>query len=120
MELPAALETDFQQELADYEQERRMKYITSIERMAIQKGRQEEAVRWMEKLLQRKFSTSSPELQARLQKLDVDQLEMLLDEALIAESSTQLLAQLTAIETASTAKPKGKRSRSKTENFRAD
>ncbi len=124
MELPQELETAFQQELADYEEEQSMRYVTSIERMAIQKGkqegRQEEAVRWMEKLLQRKFSTVSPELQARLQKLAVEQLETLLDDAISAESLAQFLTQLTAVETTATAKPKGKRSRSEAANSLAD
>ena len=118
MALSDELEQAFRQELTNYEQERSMRYVTSIERMAKQEGRQEEAARLIEKLLQHKFSTVSPEVQTRLQKLDVEQLEMLLDAAIMAELLTQFLAQLTAIEATTPAKPKGTRRRSKAADSR--
>lgn len=41
MTLPDALEAEFQKDLSNYEGERKMPYITSVERMGIEKGRQE-------------------------------------------------------------------------------
>jgi len=38
LQLPAEIELDFRQQLEQVEQERHMPYITSIERMAIEKG----------------------------------------------------------------------------------
>jgi hypothetical protein len=38
MSLPAELEQEFQQELSQYEEEKRMPYVTSVERMGIEKG----------------------------------------------------------------------------------
>jgi hypothetical protein len=38
MSLPAELEQEFQQELNQYEEEKRMPYITSVERMGMEKG----------------------------------------------------------------------------------
>jgi hypothetical protein len=39
MSLPSELEQEFQQELSQYEEEQRMPYITSVERMGIEKGK---------------------------------------------------------------------------------
>ncbi len=41
MNLPKTLEQEFDQELSQYEESKRMPYITSIERMGIEKGREE-------------------------------------------------------------------------------
>jgi hypothetical protein len=38
MSLPTELEQEFQQELNQYEEEKRMPYITSVERMGMEKG----------------------------------------------------------------------------------
>lgn len=39
MALPKELEKEFRQEINQYEEERRMRYVTSIERMGIEEGR---------------------------------------------------------------------------------
>jgi predicted transposase/invertase (TIGR01784 family) len=41
LELPASLKQAFRDELEQYEQERQMPYVTSIEQMGIEKGREE-------------------------------------------------------------------------------
>lgn len=57
MQLPADIEIEFRQQLEQYEQENRMPYITSIERMAKQEGlvlgREEGALIGQIQLLQR-------------------------------------------------------------------
>jgi hypothetical protein len=41
MDLPKELQVSFREELYRYEEDKRMPYVTSIERMAMEKGRQE-------------------------------------------------------------------------------
>ena len=41
LKLPEDLEVEFQAELTEYEGQKRMPYITSIERMSLKRGRQE-------------------------------------------------------------------------------
>ncbi|HLO86358.1 MAG TPA: cytosolic protein [Nostocaceae cyanobacterium] len=55
MSLPLELEQEFEQELHQYEEEKRMQYITSIERMGIQKGKQEGLVKGISLGLKLKF-----------------------------------------------------------------
>jgi hypothetical protein len=62
LELPEGLELEFQQEIARFEQERQMTYISSIERMAEQKGRQQERREEVESLLMVKFGEIDSEL----------------------------------------------------------
>ncbi|CCI12528.1 conserved hypothetical protein [Microcystis aeruginosa PCC 9806] len=42
--LPTKLEQEFQQELNQYEEEKRMPYITSVERMGMEKGMRESVI----------------------------------------------------------------------------
>jgi hypothetical protein len=56
LELPEGLELEFRQEIEQFEQERQMTYISSIERMAEQKGRQDVLRQEVEGLLVAKFS----------------------------------------------------------------
>jgi hypothetical protein len=65
LELPEGLELEFQQEIEQFEQERQMTYISSIERMAQQKGRQEE----IETLLIAKFDEIDDALRAVVEPL---------------------------------------------------
>ncbi|NEP12368.1 MAG: DUF4351 domain-containing protein [Symploca sp. SIO2C1] len=96
MKLPKGLEEAFLQEITEYEKERNMPYITSAERIGMergrQEGRQEEAQKLLLRLLERRFTLSvvPTEVQYRLQKLSVEQLEELLDVALTVDSLEQL------------------------------
>lgn len=51
MRLPIDLEYQFKEQLDQYEQERQMPYVTSIERMGIEKGREEERKEIAKRLL---------------------------------------------------------------------
>jgi hypothetical protein len=62
LELPEGLELAFQQEIEQFEQERQMTYISSIERNAEQKGRQEGRQEEVEALLIAKFGELDAEL----------------------------------------------------------
>jgi hypothetical protein len=94
LKLPDDLELEFQQELSDYEQEKKMKYVTSVERFAeargleqgLEKGQVVMATKVLMRLLQRQFNEVPEEVQARLQTLSLSQLERLIDVALSAES----------------------------------
>jgi hypothetical protein len=69
LELPEGLELEFQQEIAQFEQERQMTYISSIERMAEQKGRQQERREEVESLLRVKFGEIDAQLQEIIEAL---------------------------------------------------
>jgi Domain of unknown function (DUF4351) len=110
MKLPDNLELEFQQELSDYEQENNMPYVTSIERFAEAKGREEGreegrkegqgeiATKFLVRMLQRQFQEVPNEVRARLQSLSVEQLERLIDVALSAESLVAFVERLTEAE----------------------
>jgi hypothetical protein len=96
LELPEGLELEFQQEIAQFEQERQMTYISSIERMAEQKGRQQERREEVESLLRVKFGEIDAELQeiveALVQSSADDRARMILQlsrEELIAQFQEQ-------------------------------
>ncbi len=81
--LPATLELEFQQDLQALEQELGMPYITSVERMGIEKGREEGLqqgeAKVLLRLLSRRYGTLSPALVSRLQQLTTEQLDTLAD-----------------------------------------
>jgi ATPase subunit of ABC transporter with duplicated ATPase domains len=62
LELPEGLELAFQQEIEQFEQERQMTYISSIERNAEQRGRQEGRQEEVEALLVARFGELDAEL----------------------------------------------------------
>ena len=81
LSLPEGLELEFWQSLSAYEQERRMPYITSVERIGLQKGRVEgrvnEASAFVLRLLTKRYGTLSPSLLTQVQVLTVEQMEAL-------------------------------------------
>jgi flagellar biosynthesis/type III secretory pathway protein FliH len=110
MKLPKDLSRAFWQEMNEYERERSMPYITSVERIGIEKGlnqgreegrqegRQEEVVRLLLKFLQGKFKAVPTDIQIHLQKLSVDKLEELIDKTLVANSLEEFMERLAEIE----------------------
>lgn len=98
MALPQELEVDFRQEINQYEEERRMRYVTSIERMGIEEGieqgRKQESLRILLRQLQRRFGLVSEAVQTRLSEYSVEQLEELLDVALVADSLEDFFASM--------------------------
>jgi hypothetical protein len=60
MNLPDALNREFWQELTQYEEERRMPYVTSVERMALQEGQR----LVVENMLEVRFGTLDEQLAA--------------------------------------------------------
>ncbi|NET59150.1 MAG: DUF4351 domain-containing protein [Symploca sp. SIO2E6] len=95
MKLPKGLEQAFIEEITEYEKEQNMRYITSIERIGMERGRQEGAQKLLLRLLEQRFRLSVPtEVQYRLQRLSIEQLEGLMDVALAVDSWEQLLKSL--------------------------
>ena len=59
------------------EAEQRMKYVTSFERLGIEKGKQSEAVSLITRLLNRRLGNIEDALVERLRSLSVEKLEAL-------------------------------------------
>ncbi len=79
LSLPEGLELEFRNELSAYEQERRMPYITSIERIGRQEGRKEGELTLVLRQLARRCGTLSPNLLTQIQALSIEQIENLAD-----------------------------------------
>ncbi len=81
--VPAALNTRFWQYLHDYEEEHKMPYITSVERIGIEKGRVEgrveERMDLVLRLLTRRCGVLAPATEHRIRELSMVQLEHLAD-----------------------------------------
>lgn len=82
--LPEGLEREFQEDLQRFEQERQMQYVTSVERMAMQKGERALILRQ----LTRRVGSISEVWQAQIEALSLPQLEDL-GEALLEFSSIE-------------------------------
>ena len=94
LRLPVELEQPFKADLAKIEEEHRMQYVTSWERLGredglkegqqigLQRGRQDEAVAITLRQLQRKVGTLSERVEKRIRKLPLEKVEQL-SEALL-------------------------------------
>jgi hypothetical protein len=90
--LPLELEESFSEDLAVYERERNMTYITSIERNGIIKAHRNTVLRQLNK----KLDVLPIDLQEQIQKLSIAQVEMLFDDLLDFNSTDDLMAWLSA------------------------
>jgi len=93
LELPARQESLFWQEIEAYEEERRMPYITSVERSGLERGRQEgrvegrqegrvEGIReTLRRIVRARFQTVPEGLERRIVAADEASLEQLVDRA---------------------------------------
>jgi hypothetical protein len=78
MDLPEELEKQFQIELKAFEEARQMKYVTTIERMAEERGRGEERLTTqMEIALNMLRKNMSPETIAEITGLTIEQIQAL-------------------------------------------
>jgi len=74
LRLPEDLELEFREELIAFEEETRMPYVTSVERIGIQKGRQEGEAAVLLRLIALKFGPPSEDVRARIEAADADTL----------------------------------------------
>jgi hypothetical protein len=87
MSLPQELEDEFWREVGQYEEERRMPYITSVERIGIRKGREQGRQEGMregllaaiELILEQKFGSEGSDLLPDISEIeDVEQLKAII------------------------------------------
>lgn len=95
--LPKPLEIEFWRELQAYEEERTVRYITSVERIGYDRGIEEEAARSLEReralvirRLNRKVGSISDQVIDSIKELPITQLESLGDAMLDFESIADL------------------------------
>ncbi|MEZ4730475.1 MAG: DUF4351 domain-containing protein [Caldilineaceae bacterium] len=97
MRLPDDLEKAWIAQVEQMEAERHMDYVTSVERFALDKGREEgreTAIRLLVRLLTHRFGEVQEPLQSRLHTLTLAQTEQMMDLALISHSLTEFAGQL--------------------------
>ena len=82
VEVQSQQDTDFAERMNQYAEAQHMPYITSVERMGMEKGVQRAVVR----MLQLRFGAIPAALLRRLEKLEVSRLEELMGPALQADS----------------------------------
>ena len=88
--LPSELEEAFRNDLATYEGDKNMPYITSIERMGEARGEARGKSELITRQLNRRFGQVSEETVAKIGKLPIDQLEQLGEDLLDFKSSNDL------------------------------
>jgi Domain of unknown function (DUF4351) len=84
--LPKAVEREFWQELQVFEEERKMTYVTNVERFGIEKGVMQGERSLILRLLSRRVGVLSSEVRSQVESLSLEQLESL-GEALLDFSS---------------------------------
>lgn len=94
MWLPPAAEQELWQEMEQLEGEKKMPYITSVERIGIQKGRKEGTVLLLLRVLTHRFGQIPDAIQMQLQTLPMEQIEQLADLALTRNSLTEFMNEL--------------------------
>jgi Domain of unknown function (DUF4351) len=75
--LPKALELEFWRELQAYEEERKVPYITSVERIGYDRGKKEEAQSMLLRQLARKVGSVNDRNLNRINSLSIEKLESL-------------------------------------------
>lgn len=94
--LPEGLDQTFWQELKAYEQETTMPYVTSVEQIGRQEGRQEEGRSLILRQLTRRFGAPPEALKSQIETLELNQLEQLAEDLLDFKALDDLDAWLTA------------------------
>jgi hypothetical protein len=84
--LPKELDETFWERMNQYEEAQRMPYITSVERIGMEKGIEKGMERGLVRMLQLRFGIIPDSLLKRLQGLDVPRLEELMGVAMQADS----------------------------------
>jgi predicted transposase YdaD len=95
MSLPKNLEQEFWREIRQLEEETRMPYITSVERLGIEQGieqgMQREGANLVLRLLNRRFGQVTTSVEKQIRQLSVKQLEDLGEALLDFENEADLL-----------------------------
>jgi predicted transposase YdaD len=91
MSLPKNLEQEFWREIRQLEEETRMPYITSVERLGIEQGMQRGEATLVLRLLNRRFGQVTTSVEKQIRQLSVKQLEDLGEALLDFENEADLL-----------------------------
>jgi hypothetical protein len=95
MDLPEPLALEFDQHLFEYEKEKAMPYVTSVERHGIEKGRRESSLDNIQMLLEHKFGADGAALLPRIREIgDVEQLRAINKAAITANTLDEIRALL--------------------------
>ena len=86
MLLPEELEEELWTEIQKIEEERKMEYVSSVERIGIRKGMQQEALKLLSRQIARRFQVSSDSVQPIFAGLTTEQIEELGERFIEAES----------------------------------
>jgi hypothetical protein len=92
--LPPELENKLWQELTTLECNKRMPYVTSVERIGYQRGRQEEAGALVQRQLRRRFGPLAQETEDQIVALPLERVEALGEDLLDFNSLVDLDAWL--------------------------
>ena len=96
--LPKGLEKEFKIELTKFEEEYKMPYVTSIERLGKEEGIQEGAIldkqKVLSRLLNRKFGLNEQETELISNQFDPDLLDKAIDEFVFANSKEEVLREI--------------------------
>jgi predicted RNA-binding protein len=88
------MQRTYRDEIERYEEERKMPYVTTIERMGIEQDQQQASLEITLSLLRQKFGALDKKTEARLRKLTYEQLRQLTDRLLQFGSLKELRAWL--------------------------
>ncbi len=69
IDLPSELEKQFTEQLSQYEEEKQMPYVTSVERLAREQGREQGLLEGIEAVLRTRFGTRAELILAEVRKL---------------------------------------------------
>ena len=90
MKLPEGLELQFKREMQEFEEESKMRYVTSIERIGRQEGRQEGRMAVVKRLLAKKFGEIPGWVDERLGESDEQELDLWAERTLDAPTLEQV------------------------------
>ena len=99
LQLPESQDQAFLQEVHEMEEEKRMQYVTSVERIGIQQGIQQGEAAMVLRVLNRRFGAVSSDLTLRIRSLLDPQLFSLMDVALAAATLSEVAAAVEALST---------------------
>jgi hypothetical protein len=88
--LPPELEKQLWTSISELERNMKMPYVTSVERIGIEKGRQEEGVFFLRRLLVKKFGDLPESFETRLTEASIADLELWGDRILEARTLTDI------------------------------
>lgn len=92
MKLPEALKKQLWENLSNLEQEKKMAYVSSVERIGIEKGIQQGEALALQKLLTIRFGTIPPDAVGKITTASSDQLDAWLNLVMDAPSLASVFA----------------------------